>query len=120
MVARNRRRAQAPAAGKGPRPQTSVTFKCRMRVFRSNGRRDAAVCLARQAGPGTAHVMQFRPIGVESPGEELVPEGADLGEQAGLRDVAAACRGGSEADVMACHDAALLFSLATSAAASAF
>ena len=30
--------------------------------------------LGAPGGPGPAHVMQFRPVGVECPGEELVPE----------------------------------------------
>jgi hypothetical protein len=36
--------------------------------------------------------MQFRPVGVECPVEELVPEGGDIGEQAGFTNPAI-CRG---------------------------
>jgi hypothetical protein len=36
--------------------------------------------------------MQFRPIGVECPVEELVPEGADIGERTGFAN-ASVCRG---------------------------
>jgi hypothetical protein len=63
--------------------------------------------------------MQFRPIGIESPVEELVPEGADVGEQTGFAN-ASACRGGVWFWRDDCHDAALPFSRATSFAASAF
>ena len=30
-----------------------------------------------------AHIMQFRPMGVERPGEEVAPEGTELGERVG-------------------------------------
>ena len=50
--------------------------------------------LGAAGGPWAAHVMQFRPVGVESPGKELPPEAANLAEQAGL-SVAAGCRQGS-------------------------
>jgi|ERR1700676_2645854 len=42
---------------------------------------------------GTAHIMQFGPIGIEGPVEELVPEGADVGEQTGFAN-SSRCRGG--------------------------
>src|SRR6188472_506447 len=40
-----------------------------------------------------AHVMQFRPVGVEGPDEELAPEVADFSQNAGL-SVPAGSRGG--------------------------
>jgi len=49
--------------------------------------------LGAPGGAGPAHIMQFRPIGIESPVEELVPEGADVGEQTGFAN-ASACRRG--------------------------
>ena len=69
-----------------------------------------------------AHIMQFRPIGVERPVHELAPEGAELGEGFGL-SAAAVRRGdtgrkGCRSD--RCHDAGPLFSLAAVAACDAF
>ncbi len=37
--------------------------------------------------------MQFRPVGIECPDEELAPEGADIGKQTGFA-ISAGCRGG--------------------------
>jgi hypothetical protein len=52
--------------------------------------------------------MQFRPVGVEGPDEELMPEMADFGENTRL-PVAAGCRGGEGCRTDGCHDAALPF-----------
>jgi hypothetical protein len=55
--------------------------------------------------------MQFRPVGIERPGDELAPEGAKLGK--GLCDtVAAVRRGGKGRRSDRCHDAASVFPLA--------
>src|ERR1700678_936944 len=40
-----------------------------------------------RAGP--AHIMQFRPVGVECPDVEMVPESADVGEQTGFANASA-------------------------------
>jgi hypothetical protein len=48
--------------------------------------------LGAPGGARPAHIVQFRPIGVECPVEELVPEGADIGEQTGFAN-ASVCRG---------------------------
>ena len=40
--------------------------------------------LGAAGGTGPAHIMQFRPVGVECPVEELAPESADVGEQTGF------------------------------------
>ena len=55
---------------------------------------------------GTAHIMQFRPVGVECPDEELAPKCPDVGAQAGFA-VSAGCRGGERSLGGGCHDAAL-------------
>ena len=36
----------------------------------------------------TAHIMLFRPVGMERRDDELVPEGADFADQSGLAIVA--------------------------------
>jgi hypothetical protein len=54
-----------------------------------------------------AHVMQFRPVGIKSPGEELAPEGADFGEGTWPAD-ACACRGDHEVRSDARHDESCL------------
>jgi len=51
--------------------------------------------------------MQFRPVGIEGPAKELLPEATDLGERAGA--VLAAGPGGERGGGDACHDEALLF-----------
>ena len=48
--------------------------------------------LGAPGGTGAAHIMQFRPVGIEGPGDELVPESTDSGQ--GVGAVAPACRGG--------------------------
>jgi hypothetical protein len=63
--------------------------------------------LGAPGGAGAAHIIQFRPVGIESPGDELAPEGTDFSERVGA--VAAACRGGKGSRSDACHDEALLF-----------
>lgn len=52
---------------------------------------------------GAAHIMQFRPVGVEGPGEELAPEVADFGDSACMPG-AVACRGRERCGVAGCHD----------------
>jgi hypothetical protein len=52
--------------------------------------------------------MQFRPVGVEGAGEELTPEAANFGEQAGP-SVVAGRRGGKGSRSDRCHNADLLF-----------
>jgi hypothetical protein len=49
--------------------------------------------LGAPGGPRPAHLMQFRPVGVESPVEELAPESADVSEQAGCAN-SSGCRSG--------------------------
>jgi hypothetical protein len=62
-------------------------------------RRRVELCLVARnllgapGGPRSAHIMQLRPIGIEGPVEELVPEGADVGEQTGFAN-SSARRGG--------------------------
>ena len=63
------------------------------------GRQSAGVAARRHllgaAGrTGAAHVMQFRPVGIEGPDEEKAPELTDLGENVSLS--VAAGRGGGE------------------------
>jgi hypothetical protein len=53
------------------------------------------------------HVMQFRPVGVEGPGEKLAPEGADFGEGTWPAG-AAAGRGDQEMRSDARHDESCL------------
>src|SRR5271168_1140039 len=66
----------------------------------------------------SAHVMQFRPVGVESSGEERAEEGPDSGEGMGV-SVAAVCRGGEGRRIDGRHDESCLFS-ASSDVRSAF
>src|ERR1700733_2820013 len=56
----------------------------------------------------SAHVMQFRPVGVECLGEEIAEEGADSGEGIGV-SVAAFCRGGKGCRIDARHDESCFF-----------
>ena len=61
---------------------------------------------------GSAHIMQFRPVGIEGPGKELPPEAADRGIRLVL-SVTAGRRGGNgrgnDACQDTCHDVAPLF-----------
>jgi hypothetical protein len=71
--------------------QARSRFKCltgsgRMRVRRRH-------VLGTPGGARAAHIMQFRPVRIECPGEELAPEGADSSERPGL-PVAAVRLGG--------------------------
>jgi hypothetical protein len=52
--------------------------------------------------------MQFRPVGIEGPDQELAPEAADRRKRLVL-SVAASRRGGKGCRNDACHDVALLF-----------
>jgi hypothetical protein len=54
-----------------------------------------------------AHIVQFRPVGVERPGEEMLPKRLEFSERPGLSAVAD--RRGSEGSDR-CHDAGLCFS----------
>jgi hypothetical protein len=69
----------------------SVGFKCRLKSARVPVRR--CRLLGTPGRAGAAHVMQFRPVGVEGPGEELAAEIADFGEKIAA-SVAAVRRGG--------------------------
>jgi hypothetical protein len=62
----------------------------------------------------SAHIMKFRPVGVESPGKERAEEGPDSGEGIGV-SVTAFCRGGKGGRIDArqiagYHDESCLFS----------
>src|SRR5687768_147972 len=59
----------------------SVGFKCRLKSARTGLRQGALLGVTGRAW--AAHVMQFRPVGVERPDEELVPEIADFGQEMG-------------------------------------
>lgn len=74
------------------RDHKSVGFKCRLESVRMPLRRSRLLGAPGRAG--AAHVMQFRPVGIESPGEELTAEIADLGE--GIAASVAAFRRGGE------------------------
>ena len=65
--------AQARAALKG------LPVRCRKASGRLPER--GRPLLGAAGGAGAAHIMQFRPVGIEGFGEELLPEGADLGKQ---------------------------------------
>jgi hypothetical protein len=52
--------------------------------------------------------MQFRPVGLERPGEEVTPEGAEFSEGF-CRRAAARDRGGQGSRTDRCHDAASAF-----------
>jgi hypothetical protein len=56
-----------------------------------------------------AHIMQFRPVGIEGPDEELAPEGEQPGEWAGA-SVAAVRRGVERGRSHGRHDESCLFS----------
>ena len=58
--------------------------------------------LGAAGGAGAAHVVQFRPVGVERPGEEGAPEGLELGNR--LRG-AVRGRGGEGCGFDHSHDA---------------
>ena len=63
-----------------------------------------------------AHVMQFRPVGIERLGEELAPEGFESAPRAGMAGDGCGKRGRCDR----CHDAVSLFSFAAFAASGAF
>src|SRR4051812_24069896 len=58
---------------------------------------------------GAAHIVQFRPVGVERPGHELAPEGAEFRQRLG-RPVAVR-RGGEGCRTDRSHDASPWFHL---------
>src|ERR1700694_2255922 len=64
--------------------------------------------LGAPGGAGAAHVMQFWPVGIEGPGEELAPEGPDLRERIGM-PIVAARRGGKGLRGDDGHDAPAVF-----------
>jgi hypothetical protein len=53
----------------------------------------ASNLLGAPCGARPAHIVQFRPVGIECPGVELAPESADVGKQTGLAN-ASVCRSG--------------------------
>src|ERR1700733_1792216 len=70
--------------------------------------------LGAAGGARSAHIVQFRPVGIESPGKECAEEGPDSGEGIGV-SVAAFCRGGKGCRIDArqiagYHDESCLFS----------
>jgi len=108
MVARNRRVGKHPpmsnCAGRpaaAAYPQSEIAGlqpECCIRaVFGPPG------------GARAAHIMQFRPVGVECLGEELPQEGLESGKGVG-RSSAADNRGGERGRRNRCHDAVSLFS----------
>src|SRR3981189_3071137 len=97
MVARN------AWARKRPRPQSNRGLKEQVRYPNGSGRMlPSRRLLGAPGGAGAAHIIQFRPVGIESPGEELAPEGTDFSERVGA--VATAYRGGTRTCGDACHD----------------
>src|ERR1700732_2291596 len=79
-------RALAASAGTGSRDQgRSADVSARRRAV-----------LGAPGGSRSAHVIQLRPVRIESLGEELATEGAEFGEGA-RPSVAAASRGGKGA-----------------------
>ena len=59
--------------------------------------------LGAPGGAGTAHIMLFRPVGMERRDDELMPELADFADQSGLANPAL-CRG-SGRRYNTCHGA---------------
>ena len=118
MVARNRglrKRPRLCGPKMGPRPpdqapwgsglgaalKSGVGFGCR------SGR--PGHVLGAPSGTRAAHIMQFRAVGVERPGEEMLPESPEFSERPGV-SVAAVRRGGKGRRSDRCHDAGLCFS----------
>jgi hypothetical protein len=72
-------------------------------------RRRCRGLLGATGGTRSAHIVELRPVGIEGPGEELAPEGAEVGEGA-RPSIADAGRGGKRARSDARHDESCLFS----------
>ena len=90
MVARNR--------GPRKRPPCGISYVRLDRIVSAGRRRDV---LGAPCGAGAAHIVQFRTVGVECPGEEGAPEGLEFGND--LRG--AVCRGGKGYGFDHSHDA---------------
>src|SRR3981189_2508025 len=84
--------ARAGRGGAGVQPSGSAPWSRAMRERASgpgsgasSNIRDAlalaAGMLGAPGGAGAAHIVQFRPVGVERLGHELAPEGAEFGER---------------------------------------
>jgi hypothetical protein len=91
MVARNR--------GPRKRPPCGISYVRLDRVALAGRRRHVFGAPGRA---GAAHIMQFRPVGVECPDEEGAPEGFEFGN--GLRG-AVRGRGGKGCGIDHSHDA---------------
>ena len=78
--ARKRPRPSKIRAGRLSRPADLSDSRAGKCPGRSAGARATTPVLGAPGGARAAHIMQFRPVGVECPGEELAPEGADFGE----------------------------------------
>ena len=74
----------------------------------SDGSVRAGDLLGAPGGARAAHIMQFRPVGVKRPCEEMLPESLEFSERRGL-SVAAGCLGGKGRRSDRCHDAASFF-----------
>src|ERR1700694_1281649 len=95
--------AQAPAA-----PKATAAPKEQVRYPNGSGRMlPSRRLLGAPGGAGAAHIIQFRPVGIESPGDELAPEGTDFSERLG--GLAAGRRGGGRGWSDACRDQDLLY-----------
>jgi hypothetical protein len=95
MVARNSKtRKRSRRKKRAPPKDSPLQERSRFKYPTGSGGMQArlSLVLGVPGGARAAHVMQFRPVGVERPGQELAPEGTDFSEWAGA--VAAASRGG--------------------------
>ena len=95
MVARNSKTRKRSRRKKRALPKDSrLRERSRFKYPTGSGGMGARrpLLLGVPGGARAAHIMQFRPVGVEGPGQELAPEGTDFSEWAGA--VAAASPGG--------------------------
>src|SRR5882757_499501 len=106
MVARNQRVSKHPLARK-LRTRKPLGFGSE-RFAGLQPERGGSAVLGAPGGSRAAHVVQFRPVGVERLGEELAPEGLETGKR-GLSGVAGG-RGGNRGRRDGSHDAFSLFS----------
>ena len=105
MVARNRRTRKRPA--RAPQFKNEGSVARRRHVLGAPGR------------SGPAHIVQFRPVGIERPCEERAPESQQFGERL-CRAGAVRGRGGKGGGSDRCHDAGPAVFIAAFAALTLF
>src|SRR4029077_4165228 len=107
MVARNRRGGKHPLTSK----KRYGAKACARSDVGFQPERGLGAVFGPPGGTRAAHIMQFRPVGVERLGDELAQEGFETGKGVG-RSSAADDRGGERGRRDGCHDAVSLFSRA--------